>query len=332
MSKGRVIISAVVLMVARALVLALTLTSLVGCGRYQGQTPGDQRAGGGDMKDLQAELPSLHGYISVADLAKFKKGRTKSDVLKDVQWRAGYVRAGKCDGEAVMAVTYTLLADPADLRRHETYHAIFVDGKFEKFIEWLPDEMEEVPYRGTVWRRPKPTKVGDCRWLIKASNSPALSIDDLRKQAKSFTAPPESKPDVGLTIAWLLLRSKVKTRDATAEDYKRNAALRDQFNAARLDTGMTEREVERVLKAKPLESGEFDAGSCKVYGSNESFPIDFELHFANIVVVFREGTAIAIFNFPAGSSGRHDAPKGVIDYLKQQDAAARARTKNGPRE
>ena len=39
------------------------------------------------------------------------------------------------------------------------------------------------------------------------------------------------------------------------------AELRDQFNAARLKIGMTEMEVESVLKAKPIEAGEVEAGT-----------------------------------------------------------------------
>jgi hypothetical protein len=59
-------------------------------------------------------------------------------------------------------------------------------------------------------------------------------------------------------------------------------------------------------------------------GDPESFRINFEIHFLKIVVLFREGKAIAIFGFEAGDHGRYDAPNGVIDYLKRQDAAAGA--------
>ena len=48
---------------------------------------------------------------------------------------------------------------------------------------------------------------------------------------------------------------------------------------ARLNVGMTESEVEAVVKAKPIESGNVEAGVYRIYGSNESFNIDPSLHF-----------------------------------------------------
>jgi hypothetical protein len=260
---------------------------------------------------VEVDLPSLRGYLSVADLGQFRPGRSKDAVLEDLQWRVRYVEAGKCEGKSIMVLDYSLLVDPSNTYKSKGFHAIFVDGKFEKLVKWVP---------GTAY---KPAKVGDCRWLLRVVNDPAVSVDDLRKAAESQIVP-KKDGGVGLTVVFVLLSPLRILRAPTAEDYKRNGALRDQFNAGRLDIGMTEAEVEHVLNAKPLESGQLEAGSCKVYGSDESFPIDFESHFRKVVAVFREGKAIAIFDFSAGGRGRHEAPNGVIDYLKQQDAAAAA--------
>jgi hypothetical protein len=79
--------------------------------------------------------------------------------------------------------------------------------------------------------------------------------------------------------------------------------LRDQFNAARLKIGMTESDVESVLKAKPIETGDVEAGSFKIFGSTESFDIRPDLHYANVLAVFKDGKLIGVY-----SSGR--APGG----------------------
>jgi hypothetical protein len=268
------------------------------------------------MSDLSKKLSSLNSasyYLTVGDLDKFQPGQPKSDILKDVQWRAGSVVAADCKGKRVTAITYDLLADGPESHREEFVHAVFVDDKFVKFIRWLPGE--QIP-KGQ--NRPKRTKIGDyCGWLIRAMDSECVSVEDLKKEVKSMTAPPEQHVDPGLTAAYLLLRAigAAPGPDAPAseKDYLRNAALRDQFNAARLNIGMTEMEVEAALKAKPLESGKVEAGLYKIYGSNESFNIDAWLHFSNILVVVREGKAIAISSTPAGYGWRRRLGEATID-------------------
>jgi hypothetical protein len=78
---------------------------------------------------------------------------------------------------------------------------------------------------------------------------------------------------------------------------------------------MTESEVESVLKAKPLESGKVDAGSYRIYGSNKSFKMK-DLHFANILVVFRDGKVSVIGGADAGDAWRQELAWEFVDLPK----------------
>jgi hypothetical protein len=100
-------------------------------------------------------------------------------------------------------------------------------------------------------------------------------------------------------------------------------ALLDQFNAARLNIGMTEAEVQATLKAKPLESGKVEAGNYSVYGSYEAFNVSDWLcysPFFNILVVYRDGKAIAISSIQSGYDWRQRLEKTLIDLPKRDSA------------
>ena len=90
----------------------------------------------------------------------------------------------------------------------------------------------------------------------------------------------------------------------------------NQFNAARLKIGMTESETEAVLKAKPLESGKVEAGDYKIYGSNESFNINYPLRFSNILLVFTGGKLSVIRSIPSGAEWRQELGEMFSDLPK----------------
>src|SRR5262245_5353109 len=67
---------------------------------------------------LPKEVVSRTGRVSVDDLKKFRPGQSKAELLENIQWRAGQVYAGICDGKAVMLIDFDLHVDPAaDYRR-----------------------------------------------------------------------------------------------------------------------------------------------------------------------------------------------------------------------
>jgi hypothetical protein len=276
-----------------------------------------------DAIRLDTNRPSANGYLALSDLEKFRLGRSQSDVLKDVKWRGTFFMACGHKGKTVCAVYYLVSLDGTRGDRGEGVWAIFVDDMFVKFVPWQAREMVAVPYEGGTWSRPKPTKVDDCSWLIRQLDRKPVSVADLAKEVKAIAEVPTDKHIslTGLAIAWVMLRNGMHNYVPSAEDYKRNAALRDQFNAARLRIGMTKSEVESMLEAKPLESGKVDAGSYHIYGSNESFKMT-QLHFANVLVLFRDGKVSVIHRAPAGDAWRQELAWEFVD-LPRRPAAAR---------
>ena len=109
-------------------------------------------------------------------------------------------------------------------------------GVAQSRLRGLAEARLKVDYEGTKLRRPKPIRVGDCSWLIRAAKSESVDVEGLEHEIKTRPAPP-SHVDPGLTLVWLALRPALRLT-GDAED-KRNAALRDQFNACRLRMGMT---------------------------------------------------------------------------------------------
>jgi hypothetical protein len=296
---------------------------LGGCTKPGDRNPAGKRANQGDASDLArrlAKLDSASHYLTIGDLDKFQPGRSKSGILKDVQWRGEFNMATEYKGKVVSAIIFELVPDDSRSKGGVWIWAIFVDDKFVKFVEpppSLPGDMEVVNVHGTPWSRVKPLTAGDNRFLVRALDGKPVLAAELTKEVKSLAAPPHRRIDPGLTVAYLLLRAMgaapAPDAPASEQDYLKNAALRDQFNAARLDIGMTEREVGATLKAQSLESGQVGAGSYRIYGSNESFNINDWLHFSNVLVVSRDGKAIVISSVPAGYNWRQKLRKATVD-------------------
>ncbi len=86
----------------------------------------------------------------------------------------------------------------------------------------------------------KPIKAGDCRYLTRELESVPIKIADLKKAATKKPDAP-SHIDPGLTAVFAVLGPVLSLKWSV--EAKKNLALRDQFNAARLRIGMTQREV-----------------------------------------------------------------------------------------
>jgi hypothetical protein len=218
----------------------------------------------------------------------------------------------RCDDARLCAITYAVCAyGPNDKRGGITVHAVFVDDKFSKFIRWSTD-WKDCPVEARLNE-----KVGDCLRLKRALETPAVSIDDLRSEAVAQKAPPDDV-DWGLTAVFLILSPILPSaKRPTTADIKRNAELREQFKAARLDFGMTESEVQETLKAKPIEAGATEAGAYAIYGSNESFSLYWGHLFSNVLVVFREGRLIAAYDICAGAGWREALRRTFGDLEKR---------------
>ena len=301
---------------------------LAGCLQNTNKRTEERRVGREDNIESDSPGVSSSELLFEEDIEKFRTGRSLDDILNDVQWRGLLIMACEHDRTKYSALTYGLLSKDYSkgLERDRNaekdgVHAIFVDGKFLKFVNFVPAEMEAVDYKGTKWNRPRPIRVGDCGWLLKAVQGEPINVADVQKQVK-LRPPTRSHIDVGFTIAALgLLKTKGPVRVIPEDVYKRNAQLRNQFNASRLKIGMTESEVEETFRAKPLESGKVEAGSFQIYGSNESFNIHRNLHFSNVLVLFSQGRAIAIYSVPSGDQWRDELAQRFIDLPSRSGPA-----------
>ena len=305
-----------------SVLLVLILVFFGGRTSLSAEKPADNRVDHGKSGGLDGELISADYGLHPSDLDKFRPGRSKADVLKEVQWRGNFKAATTYKGKSVCGIMYFLMPEGQygnELCKGggELLIAIFIDDKFAKFVKWAdcqPDELEEFydpDFKGEGNQlRLKLIKVGDYSRFIREVESAPINVVDLKKKVKeemdesvkeSLAHP--SEIDWGLTVVvyagvgFYRVCHPFSFIDENNE-LKKNTALRDQFNAARLGIGMTEKDVESMLKAKPLESGKVEAGSYKIYGSNESVDICGETRFSNILVVFKEGKVTGIDRVP----------------------------------
>jgi hypothetical protein len=279
--------------------VAIVLAFLVGCTKPSDELPANAHAEREKKSAKAATEPSSSDYVlSAGDVEQFRSGRPKDEILEDVHWRGNFEMGTEHDGHDVCAISFGLFGGPfGEDPRGTIVWAVFVDDKFQKFVEW-PEGNEE------------PLKVGEFSELILALQGKPVSVSDLEKEAKP-AAPRHVDP--GLTVAVLPLLSALDAR--MRSEKKKNAELRDQYNASRLKLGMTERQVESVLKAKPIESGEFSAGSWRLYGSTEEHDVLDLLKYSNILVLFRLGTVSGVYSgstVPGGAYGIQSLREPVV--------------------
>jgi hypothetical protein len=256
----------------------LILAFFVGCGQRTGVKVEDGNAEQGAANETPAEVNSASSLLDPSDYNTFRPGRPKADVLNDVQWRGNFEFASEIDEQRVEAISYGLLGGPLS-ERGTSILAIFIDDKFEKFVPWPTGDAK--------------IKIGDFGILARAVESKSVAASDLEKEAAARPAT-RTHVDPGLTALWHRHQGKIKAARAPA--LKRNVELRDQFNAARLELGMTVEDVESVIKSKPFQSGKVHAGDLRIYGTAESLDIPNDLHYSNILVLFRDNKVIGIYS------------------------------------
>jgi hypothetical protein len=241
--------------------------------------------------------------LGPADYDKFSPGKLQTEVLNDIQWRGNFEFAADFDGKNATAISYDLFGGP--FRDNGTsVLAVFVDGKFIKFVHW-PEYDPKI-------------KIGDFSILKQVVESDPVSIADLEKEKAEKPKTPE-RIDPGLTATWLLYRKGLEATRAPM--LRRNAVLRDQFNAARLKIGMRATDVEAVFNAKPIRSGIVEGGSFQIYGSTESFDVLSDLHYSNVLVVLRDDKVTGIYSggLVPGGYRHQEMQQWFIDLPEQGD-------------
>ena len=280
------------------------LLCLVGCEDNPAGGPNPVAGAAEKNADLK---PARFYYLSADEAAGFRPGQKLEDCLRRVQWRGEFGQAGIIGQGSATAIAYQLFSDDPDGEGSEAVYAIFLDDRFVKFVRWLPPETIVVQREGGNFGRPKPIEVGNLDHLRRLVDGDAIDLDTLQEEVAARPATP-SQIDPGLTLAWIILEAATPgelVRGPSKEDYKRNDELRDQFNAARLKIGMSPAEVREVFKNEPLEKGDVKAGHYEIFGSNESLSDIKSWHrFSNVLVLYSDGKATAIYAVGAGDGWR----------------------------
>ncbi len=250
-----------------------------------------------------AEKLSASCLLAPADYAKFSPGKSKKEILQDLQWRGNFEMSTRHDGHDICAIDYGINGGFLSDNDADVW-AIFIDGKFEKFVE--------PPAWDKAWDNTK-LKIGNFDWLIRATESPSVNLVELEKKLKSDHVP--SHVDPGLTAVAVALAPALAVRQQN--EMAKNADLRNQFNAARLELGMNENEIQTVLGSKAIKSGDLASGNYKVYGSRESIDLTKNYHFSNVLVIFSDDKVSGIYSgslLPGGDAGLVHVADGYI-YL-----------------
>lgn len=289
---------------------------LFGCGNKDKNGP-QAKSDLPDYLDPQ-KTPSAHRLLSAKDVEKFRVERSKDEILQDVQWRGSFFMTARLQGKEICAVLYRVFSKPTGEEGGEAVFAIFEDDKFMKFVKWQSwqpeDYIEFADKEGDLRRRARPVKIGDYHRLLRYYKSEPLNMKDLEQEVEK-QAPTPRQIDPGLTAAVLVLKGLglFPAVGVSRDTYVRNAKLRHQFNGSRLNIGMSEKEVEAILKADELESGEVQAGTYKIYGSNQSTDMRWPLGFRNLMVVYEDGKLSWICSIESHQGWRKSLKELFID-------------------
>lgn len=249
-----------------------------------------------DALDSQ-KTPSANYYLTVAELAEFRPGRERSEILKSLNWRGDLFMMAELDGTATTAIGYTLFGSvPEDDGATESVYVIFENDKFVKFVTlqaYTPykavrdqeggQNVDDVEKRNSF-------RMGDARALRLLAETKPASVEELQ-QAVNNAEPSPRQIDPGLTAVVLGMKALgIDPIGSYPEDYRLNARMRDQFNASRLRIGMTQQEIDELFKSKPLAEGNVEGGKYVLFGKfhPEAINVQAGLEYANVLTLFDE--------------------------------------------
>ena len=290
----------------RLLILAVFCVS-AGCVANNENQAKDAGSKQKDAPRVHEDGRSISALVVSADYRVFQPGRSKTEILNELRWRGNLEMAAEYKGTSISAIDFGLHGGPFSGDGGEIW-AIFVDDKFEKFVEPPPGD--------PAWSERPRIEIGDFGYLFSAAKSKSVTIAELEKEITANPAP--SHIDPFLTAVFLAVRPGFEA--ARSRDLRENTKLRDQFNAARLELGMTEVEVEALFKGKPLRSGEAKSAVYKLYGSAKSLDFLPDLHYSNVLVLFRDGKLSGIYSgslIPGGDEGVRRIHDGTIELLPE---------------
>ena len=234
-----------------------------------------------DRDPTTNETSQTASYVlSAEDYGTFVPGGERDEILAALHSKGNFEMSAVIDEQEVTGISFGIVSTPFD-GPGQLLWAVFIDGKFSKFVKWPAN-----------WTK-DPIPVGDFSRLVAAMDAEAVDIRLLDQQVRALPAAP-SETDLGLTVVGWVFGSSIKR--AREKDIERNRELRDQYNAARLRIGMTVDEVEEILDASPLRVWRHEDAAYPLYGSTDLLSILPYEHYSNILVIIREDRIRGIYS------------------------------------
>ncbi|QEG37770.1 hypothetical protein [Bythopirellula goksoeyrii] len=246
------------------------------------------------------QTPSAHNEIATDDLPHFIPGKAKGEVLRDVQWRGAFFEASGIEGKDISAILFNVVPSAAENDELGVWvYSIFEEDKFVKFVEnpFTMDVRDRLPAEllekvedesGQSYQQIRRRRIGDAALLKFLSQAEPARVDVLKKKAEAAGTAP-SQIDPGLTAAVLGMKSLGIDPFPNAEDdYRLNAQLREQFNGARLNIGISEERVKNIFGSEPVKTGKVEGGTYMLFGRPLTSAVNVRpgLLYTNVLTLF----------------------------------------------
>lgn len=227
----------------------------------------------------------------------FVPGRARLDILKDIDWIGNLEVGGTVDGHKCVLIAFGVYGGPFAAGR--LLWAVFFDDKFVKWVDPIEFAFAD-----------ESIKFGDFRPLKDAMAAKPFDVVGLKLKVESLKQEQglqnhRGQGNLGLTVVFAALTWLGPSKAEHKSD-RENTELRNRFNASKLELGMSSKEVQHVLKAKPLQLGEYDGGDWQLFGSDIDLSnVNEYYRYANILVLFTDGKLIGIYSGSYAHGGEY---------------------------
>jgi len=170
------------------------------------------------------------------------------------------------------------------------YQLLFCDDVLLKTIDWIPGEMEEVPYQGTTWSRAKPWDIEDMTRVRKAINARAVTHEQIQanlEDARATDKKYNGQGNIPTVVGYVFMLASMNSMEKIKKEYPINEEFRERYDGCRASLGMSVKEVD-ALYGEPLRVFTTKAGhTARIYGNHQYLEnVDHFLRFSYVAVLF----------------------------------------------
>ncbi|HHD92425.1 MAG TPA: hypothetical protein ENL06_02250 [Candidatus Portnoybacteria bacterium] len=227
-------------------------------------------------------------------LFKIKAGSSLAEVRKNLGHALHHEFTILYENEEYSLVGCLVNAGQADSNFNQWM--LFRNDILVNFLDWVPYEMEEIPYEGTTWRRPKPWNIEDMSRIKKVLSAPRKTLNEVNVYSDYTQSDERVKGEPAKIMLPFLLYARTMC-GKIKRDYQINWKLLGRYDGCLVKIGMPIKEVDK-LYGKPLQKfSTKDEYMVRIYGDTRHLGIDPQYKFSDIAVVFnKEGKAIKVLS------------------------------------